>query len=505
MIEGVRRAGDRALIVELGGLDEVMAFHARVTAEPLGQIDQVAAARTVLLTFAGARDAERAAARVREVSLDAVPEGGRRTVELEVVYDGEDLDDVARLAGLSREAVVAAHAGTPWLAAFGGFAPGFCYLTGGDPRLTVPRRSAPRTAVPAGSVALAGEFSAVYPRASPGGWRLIGRTGAALWDLDREPPALLAPGDRVRFRPVREIVRGAEPQARRGPATVAGGFAVAAPGILSLIEDEGRPGRADLGVTASGAADARAAREANRLVGNDRAAAVIECAGGGLAVTAEADHVVALAGADAAAAIDDRPVPHGAPFVVRRGETLRLGFPTRGLRTCLAVRGGVDAPVVLGSRSADTLSGIGPAPLRAGDRVAVGPSPRGAVALPAAPADPAPDAPLRIVWGPRDDWFDAAGRDRLISQAWRVSPQSDRVGARLEPADGAPLRPRDGDLPSEGMVAGAIQVPPSGEPVLFGADHPVTGGYPVIAVVVHADLPRAAQLRPGDVVRFAEA
>jgi KipI family sensor histidine kinase inhibitor len=318
----VRWAGERAFLVELSSLAEAMSLHARMVADPLGQIDQIAAARTVLLSFATARAARRAAARVVDIDLAPRPATKRRTVDIEVVYDGEDLDLVAEITGLGREAVVAAHQATPWTAAFGGFAPGFAYLIGGDPRLRVPRRDHPRTAVPAGSVALAGEFSAVYPRRSPGGWRLIGRTDAPLWDPSREDPALIAPGDRVRFRAVRDRVAtrgegfvenvpdggGTEPGDLAGASVPA--LTVVEPGLLTLIEDLGRPGYADLGVTASGAADTQSARAANRLVGNSRRAAVLETLGG-LAFRAEIDVVLALTGSDPWAEIRRRGA--GAP------------------------------------------------------------------------------------------------------------------------------------------------------------------------------------------------
>ena len=511
----VRWAGERAFLAELGSLEEAMAFHARVVADPLGQRDQIAAARTVLLSFPTARAARRAAERVAHIDPVPLAAPARRTIEIGVVYDGEDLDVVAGLAGLSRDVVIAAHQESEWTAAFGGFAPGFAYLVGGDPRLRVPRRESPRTSVPAGSVALAGEFSAVYPRASPGGWRLIGRTDAVLWDVAREDPALIAPGDRVRFRAMRAgaRIRAAEPARSRAAGAEAAAVTVVDPGLLSLVEDEGRPGHADLGVTTSGAADAASARAAGRLVGNDRGAALIETLGG-LVLRAEVAVVVARTGAAAPARIrrasadpaTDIEAPFCAPFLLRPGQELSLGYPEKGLRSYLAVRGGIAVPTVLGSRSRDVLGGLGPDPLRAGDALAIGDEIAGAVGdplpVPSAGTDP---AMLRIRFGPRDDAFAPDELARLTQTTWVVGAKSDRVGARLAPADGGTaLRAPATELASEGVVAGSLQIPPSGEPVLFGADHPVTGGYPVIAVVIDADLPLAAQLRPGERVRFLE-
>lgn len=192
--------GDRALLLELDEDEDPVAWAAAITESDLDPLDVVPGATTVLITAA----APDRIGRVRE-ALPSLTPGERtataaaETVEVPTVYDGPDLDEVSRLTGLSRDEVIAAHTGRPWTVAFGGFAPGFAYLTGGDERLDVPRRDEPRTAVPAGSVGLAGTFSGVYPRESPGGWQLIGRTGLTLFDIDRDPPALLQPGTTVRF------------------------------------------------------------------------------------------------------------------------------------------------------------------------------------------------------------------------------------------------------------------------------------------------------------------
>jgi KipI family sensor histidine kinase inhibitor len=200
----VLRFGDAALLVELDDLDAVLGLARAVrSAELDGVIDVVPAACTVLVVTAPGTALDPLADRLTSLSVDASsvpPDAVTEAVEIAVTYDGPDLAEVARLTGLDEAEVVAAHTGTPWRIAFGGFAPGFAYLTGGDPRLAVPRRDEPRTTVPAGAVGLAGEYSGVYPRPSPGGWQLIGSTDAVLWDADRDPPALLAPGGFVRFR-----------------------------------------------------------------------------------------------------------------------------------------------------------------------------------------------------------------------------------------------------------------------------------------------------------------
>ncbi len=198
--------GDRALMVQCGSTADVLAWVAALQAAALpGVTEIIPAARTVLVRVDAPRRQGVVRRRLRTMRVDAdaaAPADPGPDVVIGVVYDGPDLDEVASHTGLSTAAVVEAHTSTVWRVGFSGFAPGFAYLVGGDPRLRVPRRPEPRTTVPAGAVALAGEFSAVYPRRSPGGWQLIGRTDAPLWDVDRPSPALLTPGMLVQFRAV---------------------------------------------------------------------------------------------------------------------------------------------------------------------------------------------------------------------------------------------------------------------------------------------------------------
>jgi biotin-dependent carboxylase-like uncharacterized protein len=271
-------------------------------------------------------------------------------------------------------------------------------------------------------------------------------------------------------------------------------------GALALVEDLGRPGYAASGVGRSGAADRGALRLANRLVANPESAAGIEVVFGGLAVRTHGLLTMALAGAAAPADVEGTPVGHHALLTLRDGQVLRLGMPAAGLRTYLAVRGGIAVAPVLGSRSTDILSGIGPDRLVPGAMLPVGPEPDALPLVDVAPVAPPPGGTvtLRAVLGPRADFL--SDPCAIARATWTASSRSDRVGMRLE----GPKLERTGsaELPSEGMVRGAIQVPPGGEPVLFLADHPVTGGYPVAAVVLDADVDRAAQVRPGQSVRF---
>ncbi|MET4146859.1 MULTISPECIES: 5-oxoprolinase/urea amidolyase family protein [unclassified Arthrobacter] len=517
--------GTRTVLAELAGTQDVLALQARLLESPLpGQVDVLAAAQTVMVRADSPAAARRIGALLPDLDLTAAAahEGG--LVFIDTVYDGEDLAEVGRFTGLGTDRVIETHTGQVWTVAFSGFAPGFGYMLGQNQLLEVPRRSSPRTAVPAGSVALAGNYSAVYPRKSPGGWQLIGRTGARMWDLNRAEPALASPGHRVQFRAVRDVVTmaeepGASATVPASPQEVASGLRIVSPGLQSLIQDLGRYGHSSLGVSAAGALDRASLRRANRLVGNGPSAAAIETVAGGLRIQAVGDQVLAVAGATSALTVDPpsdaesgadseaqarpRTVPVATPFALLDGEILTLGAPASGFRSYVAIRGGVDAAPVLGSRSTDTMSGIGPAPLAAGQLIAAGDvTESGVVGTP----ELQPDFPgegvtvLDIVPGPRADWFDEAGLESLCGQDWVVKPQSNRVGMRL---DGTPLqRSRPGELPSEGTVAGAIQVPPEGLPVLFLADHPITGGYPVIGVVVDHQLDLAGQVPIGGSIRF---
>ncbi|MFD5803335.1 5-oxoprolinase subunit C family protein [Streptomyces sp. NPDC127020] len=278
-------------------------------------------------------------------------------------------------------------------------------------------------------------------------------------------------------------------------------LAVVRAGALTTVQDRGRPGHAHLGVPRSGALDAPAAALVNRLVGNPPEAAVLETTLTGCALRPRCAVTVAVGGAPCPVTVDGRPASWGAPVGVPAGALLDVGAAGSGVRSYVAVSGGVLAEQVLGSRSTDLLSGLGPPPLSDGMVLALG-RPRGRHACVDVAPQPAPPAELvlRVTPGPRADWFTPEAVRTFTSRAYRVSAASNRIGLRVE---GHPLeRARVGELPSEGMVLGAVQVPPDGRPVVFLADHPTTGGYPVIGVVRSRDLPAAAQAVPGTPVRF---
>ncbi|MEU5754293.1 biotin-dependent carboxyltransferase family protein [Streptomyces sp. NPDC047829] len=272
-------------------------------------------------------------------------------------------------------------------------------------------------------------------------------------------------------------------------------------GALTTVQDAGRRGHAHLGVPRSGALDAPAMRLANRLLGNHPDAAVLETTLTGCALRPDRAVTAVVGGAPCPVTVDGRPAAWGAPVRVPAGAVLDVGAASAGVRSYVAVAGGVVVEPVLGSRSTDLLSGLGPLPLRDGDVVPVG-TPARPVALPSAVPWPAPptELVLPVHPGPRADWFAPAALRTLTSATYRVSPQSNRIGLRTE---GPALeRVSTGELPSEGMVLGAVQVPPDGRPVIFLNDHPTTGGYPVVAVVAEPALAAAAQAAAGTPVRF---
>lgn len=546
--------GVDGLLVEVDGLESAIGLHAALTAAALpGVVELIPAAATVLIRFnPGATDARRLARAVpglRRTLSDGTANGESHIITIPVVYDGPDLPDVAALSGLSIAEVIRRHRSAVYRVAFQGFAPGFAYLVGGDPTLAVPRRDTPRTAVASGSVGLAGPFTGVYPRQSPGGWQLIGRTHVPMWDpTNPETPALLRPGMQVRFETATTAVRPAGGRvttsarvpgmqapigacSRAPVAHTATSRSVSTPdpstsvasrriivdhvGLLATVQDLGRPGHAALGVAPSGAMDRPALRRANRLVGNPRDAAAIEFVGA-LAVTADGPLVVALTAAAGPISVrtetGERAAERDRAVALEPGDQLIVEPARRGVYGYLAVLGGIRVPAderLLGSAATDTLAGLGPLPLRSGDELTIGSDHAEAVGdLP----EPGPSLPsdsdtrshpegIRVRLGPRDDWFTEGALRVLTAQVWTVQSRSNRIGIRLN-GDRELERIDDRELPSEGMVRGAVQVPPDGQPVVFAADHPVTGGYPVIATVVPEDLARLVQVPPGGRIRF---
>jgi biotin-dependent carboxylase-like uncharacterized protein len=271
-------------------------------------------------------------------------------------------------------------------------------------------------------------------------------------------------------------------------------------GPMTTVQDLGRAGHAHLGVPGSGAADRVSFLRANRMVGNADGAAALEMTLTGARLRFERDACIALTGAPMPARRNGRDVAHDTVLAIAAGDTLAIGAAARGVRTYLAVSGGIEVPAVLGSRSTDLLSGLGPPVVQDGDRLAIGWQIVGHTSGPGVAIEIADALALRFLPGPRDDWFAPIALTGFAASTYTVDPRSNRIGVRL---DGPALtRSVDGELPSEGLVPGAIQVPADGKPLVFLVDHPTTGGYPVLGVVVPEDLPRVAQARPGSRVTF---
>jgi KipI family sensor histidine kinase inhibitor len=475
------------------------------------------------------------AAALRGAAHQASAPAQRATVEVPVVYggdDGPDLEEVARFAGCSTAAVVERHSGREYRVFMLGFLPGFPYMAAVDASIAAPRRATPRVRVPAGSVGIAGAQTGIYPRESPGGWQIIGRTALDLFDADRTPPAMFAPGDRVRFVPASGGVAsgfsrtvsdhsGANPVGfAQAGVTTPGPRAshdfdrfvtVLRPGLFTTVQDSGRWGYQTLGVPVSGPMDYAAHRVANALVGNTPDAATLEMTWTGPDLRFESAARIAVAGADLQVTIDGVPLSADGTAAVPPGTVLRCGERRKGTRAYLAVDAGIAVPTALGSRATHVVSGLGGIdgrPLKAGDRLTLGPAPAGSSRSPMAPPRRLPHveivsgggARVRVMTGPQANRFDASTIDLLQRARYTISPQSDRMGYRLRgPALPAP---RGEDMISDATFTGGLQVPASGDPILLMADRQTTGGYPQIAVVITADLPVAGQLGPGDWVEF---
>jgi KipI family sensor histidine kinase inhibitor len=520
--------GDAACLVEVDDVESAHRLASSIEAAmaagtaPAGTRDVVVGFHSLVVRIDPLRsEPERCRAWLAE--LDAAGPSGSRTddeddhrstsgrrIDVPTVFNGQDLDEVASAAGVSIEAVVNLLTGGDLQVAFLGFSPGFSYLVGLPPTLAgIQRRATPRTSVPAGSVALAGGFAAIYPRATPGGWMLVGQTSLPLFDPDVAPYARLRAGDVVRFRAVEEVNGVGDssllPAPTRPPARARTPrfVEVLEAGLLSLVEDGGRSSVASIGIPDAGPADPDAMRLGNRLVGNPEDAGALEVTARGPTLRFETDAHVAVVGASSNA-VDIRVDGHlaGGDSVVpiRSGQTVAIGQIRHGLRAYLAIAGGIDIPPVVGSVSSDVLSGLGLGPLVAGDQLDLGVPDRPRGLLTHSPADLTPTAEtgIRIVAGPHQ--LGRATLEALCSARWRVANASNRVGLRLSAPD-TPLVPA-GRILSTGTVTGAIQVPPDGQPIVLMPDHATVGGYPVIACVIAADLAKLGQLRGGDHLRF---
>jgi antagonist of KipI len=517
----IREAGDSALLLELDEVINVsvnaqaIAIAAAVRRAGLPGIrDVVSTYRSVAVYFDPLtldieilRDTLTHAAD----SPPALAEG--KTVVIPVQYGGDmgpDLSAVAAFAGVSPDEVVARHAGVRYRVFMLGFLPGFAYMGTVDETIAVPRHATPRMKVPGGSVGIAGRQTGVYPRDSPGGWHLIGRTQMSLFNPQRTPAALVSPGDTVRFvrdKIIAPVVSGFS-RTSEGPAK-AGHYVrsitVLRPGLFTTIQDAGRWGHQASGVPVSGPMDRLSHRVANALVGNEPTAALLEATVAGPELRLENGAVIAVTGADLGARLDAEELPLHRPVKCRPGALLRFGERRSGARAYIAFSGGITVPPVLGSRATHTYCGLGGLdgrPVVAGDRLPLGEertvSPWRVVSTP--PRSVSGGAKVRVLPGPQLDFFPPDALEVLERTRFTVTSQSDRMGYRLIGAAIPRLAGRE--MISDATFGGAVQVPPSGDPILLMSDRQTSGGYPQIATVITADVPMAGQLAPGDWIEF---
>ncbi len=535
----VRRLGDDALLVGVRDPTSARLLVQTLRATGLrGLVEAVGGLATVLLEFEPDSEGLEAALS----SLPAVVEqvlgepgeerlgaNGAAPLVISGVFDGPDLAEVAETAGLTVGAVIEAITAAEFTVAIVGFAPGFAYLGGLPEELRhVPRRARPRPMVPAGSIALANGFAAVYPVASPGGWQLIGRTDVALFTPWAPPFSRLAAGDRVRFSrssgtvavpddPATAVTMAwpdvgepdvTEPDVTEKQPSSRAVFAVEEPGIRTVRQDAGRRGVAALGVPAARPADPYSFRLANELVGNAVDADALEITARGPTLRCLTSTYVAVVGAAPDITLDRQEVAAGQVVPVKVGQRLAVGAVRGGFRSYLAVAGGLVGPEMFGSCASDQLTKLGPGPIEVGERLWAAPMrpPLGDhLAESARPVlTGAEPISLRVVPGPHPECFAADALASMAATRFTVEPESNRVGLRLrrDPTTLA-LRVAPGparELDSQGMVTGAVQVPPDGEPVILLSDHATLGGYPVLAVVAAVDHGLLGQCAPGATV-----
>jgi KipI family sensor histidine kinase inhibitor len=531
-------AGDSALLLEVGEPAITPESNARAIAIARAVKERVVpGVRDVVSTFRSvavffdplATDVAAVAAALHDAAEAAPAEEPGRIVDVPVIYGGEpgpDLANVAAFAGCTPEEVIARHASTLYRVYMLGFLPGFAYMAHVHSTIAAPRHATPRLRVAAGSVGIAGAQTGIYPRDSPGGWQIIGRTSLPLFDAAKTPPALLAPGDQVRFVPVdvgsgndtcgaspvglarASLTRLAPPEPRRA-------VTVLRPGLLTTVQDSGRWGYQSLGVPVAGPMDHAAHRLANAIVGNPADAATLEATLLGPELRMEQETRVALTGGDLRATVDGAETPTYAPVRCRSGSVLRFDGRRDGIRAYIAFDGGVAPEPVLGSRATHVLSGLGGIEGRAlknGDRLILGERTTPGLVFSKhiktrTGTQGVSGTRLRVLPGPQADSFERSALETLQRVRFTVSPQSDRMGYRLSVADGYQLPAAGwgrirGEMISDVTFMGGLQIPPSGDPILLMADRQTTGGYPQLAVVITADLPLAGQLGPGDWIEF---
>jgi len=524
-IAAIDAVGECALLVRLGhGVsvavnDRVHALALALRRNKLRGVEEIVPAyASLLITFDPEVLPEEEVREHVTALLDEgqhVASGVQRTHVIPVRYggeDGPDLDYVADQHGLSVRQLIRLHTDRSYRVYFVGFMPGFGYMGRVPQRIATPRLPTPRVRVPAGSVGIAGVQTGIYPFASPGGWQLLGRTARRVWDTSLSEPALFSPGDSVTFVETQALDEDTPPTPPSiEPARPT--FRVENPGVMTVVQDLGRAGYAHSGLPQGGAYDTPAATRANALLGNSTDAALLEMTWTGPTLRALHSTVLALDGADLGCRVDGVSVPTGVSWFVRGGSAVTFApSPGRtGARGYLALLGGVDVPAVLGSRSTYLPASFGGylgRALWAGDEIGTGGHPYSqsevAGRLWLGPRSPSGGGVLRFVRYQGVGGLSNRAVQALTSAPWQVSSHSDRMGTRLVGEGGRGIDVPTSELTSFGVVRGAIQLPPDGNPVLLGVDHQTTGGYPLLGVVARVDFPLIGQLRPNDWVSFVE-
>jgi len=485
---------------------------------PPGLIDLVPAYASLLVRFDPSLADEAALSEhLVEAETDEPAEASGRTHTVPVTYGGDfgpDLEELAHTRGLDADSVIRLHTGRAYMVYFLGFMPGFAYMGSVSRSIASPRLASPRTRVPAGSVGIAGRQTGIYPMSSPGGWRIIGRTSYPLWDVTQQPPATFAPGDLVRF--VSSDWQETDLQAGQlSRLPIRPVFQVVTPGALTTVQDLGRPGYGSTGLPQGGAMDPTAVWRANALVGNAPDAAVLETVWTGLTLLALRTVTVAVAGAEGNCYVDSFRVPEGCSWLVRGGSTVRFE-PLPGGRVAgriyLAVSGGFEVPDILGSRATylpASVGGYSGRALAAGDLLGSGQSKHEPVAVAGRNwtrerRQTGHVTTLKIMRFAGVQKTTNRAFRHLLSNEWTVDERSDRMGTRLRSAGESHLQGRRHEQTSFGVVRGAVQLPPDGNPIILNADHQTTGGYPLLGAIAEVTWPHIASLVPGDRVRFEE-
>ena len=505
---GLKQLGDSAWLfqAELGDLERNHRFILRlrklIEETRIPQIvDMVVSFESIVVHFQPMHG-ERVFQHLTDLKFEDIPDDEEiqsSEFVIPVCYGkGDELDRLAGQLGISVQELIDLHSGAVYSVAAIGFSPGFPYLLGLPKKLRIPRLPTPRM-VESGSVAIAGGQAGIYPNASQGGWHILGKTSVQLFDLNRERPSLLESGDQVRFQAVEGLEDLSVPLADEILLDI-GDITILEPGPMTSVQDHGRYGYQAMGVSPGGAVDPILATIANRLVGNADDAAVLECTMAGPKMEFLKDSSIAFVGWR-----DERS---GRPISVKAGEVIDLTKPTQSLRGYIAIAGGIDVPVVLGSRSTDLRANFGGhrgRELRQGDRLAVGVAGKGPVAGAWHVASPhvlLPQVEVRFLRGIQMHWFKDDARRRFVETVYRVSPTSDRMGSRL---DGAALELKEPrEMVSQPVIFGSVQVPPSGQPIVLMSERQTIGGYPQIGHVISADLPLMARAWPGTAIRFRE-